>query len=51
VGWGHQVADAGENPKVEVHGSAHCRCQSMWWQEPVMLADPDHTRPIGATGK
>jgi hypothetical protein len=51
VSWGGQVADAGEDPNVEVHGSAHCRCQSMGWQEPVMFSDPDYTRPLGATGQ
>jgi hypothetical protein len=51
VSWGGQVAHVGEDPNVEVHGSAHCRRQSMRWQEPVMFSDPDDTRPLGAMGQ
>ena len=25
VSWRSEVSDAGEDPNVEVHGSAHCR--------------------------
>ena len=51
VSWSGQVTDAGEDPNVEVHGSAHGRCQSIGWQEPVVFSDPDYTRPLGATGQ
>jgi hypothetical protein len=51
VSWGGQVADAGEDANVEVHGSAQCWCQSTGWQEPVMFSDPDYTRLLGATGQ
>ena len=35
---GGQVADAGEDLNVEVHGSAQGRCQAVGRQEPVVFA-------------
>jgi hypothetical protein len=47
---GGQVADTGKDANVKVHCAAHCRYQSIRRQEPVILSDPNSTRPVGAKG-